>query len=41
VPFAPFFDLFVDTTEHFLVLGGTLREVHDEVSSTRGFPEPP
>ena len=41
VAFAPLFDLFVDTTEHFLVLGGTLREVHEEVSSTRGFPEPP
>ncbi len=41
MPFGHLLDLFVDATEHFLVLGGTLREVHEEVSSTRGFPEPP
>ena len=35
---APLFDLFVHTTEHFLVPGGTLREVHEGVLAPRGLP---
>jgi hypothetical protein len=40
VPFASFFDLLVDTTEHFLVPGGTLCEVHEVFYHPVGCPEP-